>query len=172
MQERKRKPSRTRGKGPASRDSSRGPADSPRSSGRLGAHYARGPAVSLGGGGVQAKVAVGKPGDRYEKEADGAAEKVEKGQKVSEISRLPPGGLGKAQRTPAEGAEEPAQSKEEEPAQETSVQRQEEEPAQEASEDDAVQSKEEEPAQSKEEEPAQETSVQRQEEKPAQESSD
>jgi len=152
----------------------------------LGGFYAAGPAVALGGA-VQRKVTVGKAGDRYESEADAVAERVDRGQAAPEISRLPPGGLGTAQRKTETGEEEPAQEKtveaeetetepaqaksEEEPAQEKS----EEEPAQEKSDASDVSDKsdqsEEEPAQAKaeepEEEPAQEKAAEPEEE-PAQ----
>ncbi|MDA8018113.1 MAG: DUF4157 domain-containing protein [Thermoanaerobaculia bacterium] len=159
----------------------------------LGGFYASGPAVALGGA-VQRKVTVGKAGDRYEREADSVADRVDRGQTAPEISRLPPGGLGAAQRMagdeePAqskcdepEGAAaqtksdetetEPAQGKEEEPAQSKSedepAQSMDEEPAQSKSEDEPAQSKDEEPAQSKsEDEPAQSM-----EEEPAQSKSE
>ena len=138
----KRQPSSRRGSSTA--DDS-GPKPTPRTD-SLGGFYAAGPAVALGGA-VQRKVAVGKAGDRYEREADSVAERVDRGQTAPQISTLPPGGLGTAQRMG--GEDESAQSKDEEP--ETS-------PAQAKSEEpetEPAQSKQEEPAQAKQEEPAQ-----------------
>jgi len=63
---------------------------------RLGGSYAMGPAVGLRSS-VQAKLTVGRPGDRFEREADSVAERVTTGQPAGDVSRIPPGGL-KAQR--------------------------------------------------------------------------
>lgn len=60
-----------------------------------------GPAARLGP--VQTKVAVGTPGDRYEKEADQVADQVVGGREAGQISRIPAGGLS-AQRMADEGA--------------------------------------------------------------------
>ena len=65
---------------------------------RLGAHYAAGPAVALAGAGagagIQTKLTVGRPGDRYEQEADAVADRVVRGRPAGDVSRIPPGGLG------------------------------------------------------------------------------
>ena len=63
---------------------------------RLGGSYAMGPAVGLRSS-VQAKLTVGRPGDRFEREADSVADRVTTGQPAGDVSRIPPGGL-KAQR--------------------------------------------------------------------------
>jgi len=118
----------------------------------LSAFYAAGPVFNLP---VQRKVVIGRVNDPYEREADGAADRVNAGLSVPFISRITPGGLG----APVQRKEE---EKEEEPVQELALQRKEEEekkedPVQEL----ALQRKEEE---EKKEEPVQELALQRKEE--------
>jgi len=72
---------------------------------RLSPFYATGPARPLAapgakkataapaGAAMAKKVAVGQPGDRYEKEADAVADKVTRGAPAAEVSHLPAGGL-------------------------------------------------------------------------------
>src|SRR5262249_41683804 len=54
---------------------------------------------------VQAKLSVGTPGDRYEREADAVADRVTAGQAAPAISTIPPGGLA-AQRAPDDDADD------------------------------------------------------------------
>ena len=138
----------------------RGPAAAPGAgTERLSAFYASGPAVPLAAPGPKKHVAVtqqkpaavGRPGDRWEREADDTADKVTHGQQAPEVSRMPSGALG-AQRQ----ADEPeAQERTEEPE----AQRKEEEPA--AQEATANAREPEEPTAQPKEEPPE---VQRQEE--------
>ena len=64
------------------------------------ARHKEGVVVKLAGP-VQTKVTIGRSGDRYEREADTVADRVNAGQQTPEISRIPPGGL-RAQRQPEE----------------------------------------------------------------------
>ncbi len=79
----------------------------PAASARPGPAHAAGALVKLPG--VQAKLSVGQAGDRYEREADHAADRVTSGQSAGDISRIPAGGLG-AQRQP-DGGDDSAQGK-------------------------------------------------------------
>lgn len=118
---------------------------------------------------IQTKVAIGRPNDPYEREADAVANRVVAGQPVTSISTLPPGGLS----APAQRQEEP----EDEAAQTAPLQRQEEKETGEAAQTALLQRQEEElgdtaltlPLQRQEddgtEETAQTASVQRQEDK-------
>ena len=116
---------------------------------------------------IQTKVAIGRPNDPYEREADAVANRVVAGQPVTSISTLPPGGLN----APAQRQEE----REDEAAQTAPLQRQEEEETAEAAQTAPLQRQEEEtedtaqtvPLQRQEDEETEETaqteSVQRQE---------
>jgi len=59
---------------------------------------------------AQPKLTVGQPDDAYEREADAAASRIETGQTVERISRLPAGGLKQSTRRQPEGDEEKAQT--------------------------------------------------------------
>ena len=125
---------------------------------------------------MQAKLTVGRPDDAYEREADAAASRIESGQTVDRISRLPAGGLERSVHRQPEADEDEAQTaavqrkcaecedeesaqrqveEEEESLQTSPLQRQEEEGEAQAS---PLQRQEE------EEEDAQASSLQRQEE--------
>jgi hypothetical protein len=54
-------------------------------------------------GDVQAKIAVGEPGDRYEREADEVASRVVSGQKLGRISRIAAGGPFFSGKSPGTG---------------------------------------------------------------------
>lgn len=98
---------------------------------KLSPFYATGPARPLAApspkkaaapaaGPMAKKVAVGRPGDRYEKEADAVADKVARGTPAPDVSHLPAGGL-KAQRKEDEAetaTETAAQTKEAEKGEE------------------------------------------------------
>lgn len=58
----------------------------------IGASAVNKKTLSLGSA-VQTKVTVGQAGDRYEREADGVADKVTSGRAAGDISRIPSGGL-------------------------------------------------------------------------------
>lgn len=134
---------------------------------RLSPFYATGPARPLAapgakkataapaGAAMAKKVAVGQPGDRYEKEADAVADKVTRGAPAPEVSHLPAGGL-KTQRKEdeQEAAEESADEKTagEETTEGDTVQKME------AGAGETGEKKEEEPGS----EPAAQTAVQRQ----------
>ena len=61
---------------------------------------------------AQTKVTVGKPGDRYEREADDVADKVNGGQEAPDISRIPAGGLRSQSKEDPESAQETAVQRE------------------------------------------------------------
>ena len=66
-----------------------------------------------GSGGPQAKIAVGQPNDRYEREAEQVAGRVVSGEKVARISRISADGLvGAVNRQPEEKPVQRAQEKE------------------------------------------------------------
>lgn len=99
---------------------------------------------------IQTKVAIGRPNDPYEREADAVADRVVAGQPVTSISSLPPGGLSAPAQRQGDSEDEPAQS--------APVQRQEEEDAVEAAQTVPLQRQEEKP-----EDTAQTMTLQRQE---------
>lgn len=85
--------------------------------------------------GIQRKLAVGKAGDPYEREADAVADRVMSGQPSPPISRIPAAGLGSAtQSKEMEGEEKEAaqtqRMEEEEEAAQTQRMEEEEEAAQ------------------------------------------
>ncbi len=80
----------------------------PASSVQLGAHYAAGPVLGLSLP-VQTKIAIGRPDDRYEHEADADADRVVSGKSAPLISTLTPGGLGSMGQSQAKEEEEEAQ---------------------------------------------------------------
>ena len=74
-----------------------------RPSTRVGSPPSRGPSIATRAAptaalGVQTKLRVGQPGDRYEREADEVAQRVTRGQDAPDISRIPAGGLGTQRR--------------------------------------------------------------------------
>jgi hypothetical protein len=84
----------------------------------LGSFYQAGPALSLGAGmgAVQMKLAVGRPGDPFEREADTAAERISAGESAPAITPLGPGalsGMAPVQTQPVEEEEETAFDEEE-----------------------------------------------------------
>lgn len=105
--------------------SSRTTGHSKTSSGRTGA----GPTAALG---VQPRLRVNVPGDRYEREADTVADAVASGRSAPAVSRLGPGGLpgAPAQRQALDEEESPAQrqatDEEEEPMQRQAMEEEEE----------------------------------------------
>lgn len=76
---------------------------------RLSGQYRGRPAAYLGKP-HQKKVAVGTPGDRYEREADHVSDQVSAGRAAGAISRIPPGGLGAQRKAAGAGEEEAAQA--------------------------------------------------------------
>ncbi len=92
---------------------------------RPGAFHSAGKALPLAAP-VQAKVAVGRTGDPYEREADQVAERVTRGEPAPEISRIPAGGLSPQRKEKEEEPEPPAQRQAEEEEEEEQVQTQEE----------------------------------------------
>jgi hypothetical protein len=100
----------------------------------LGAYYQEGPVLSLNGmangrhngvngygppggngGGVQFKLAIGQPGDFYEREADAAADRVTSGGVVPAITPLRPGALSRMATAQTQAVKE--EQAEEEPVQ-------------------------------------------------------
>ena len=73
--------------------------------GSVSAFYTAGPALTLGAP-VQAKLAIGRANDPYEREADAVATQLEAGQPVHSISAIPPGGLNDVVQRQAEEQEE------------------------------------------------------------------
>lgn len=124
------------------------------------------PAAALG---VQPKLQINTPGDRYEQEADAVASAVTSGTPAPTISTLPPGGLasGAPSSGPSAGVSAQRETADDEPAQMTSEE--EAEPVQMADEEENVQMQalegEEEPAQRMEEE---ESVQMKEQEEPAQ----
>ncbi len=125
------------------------------------------PAAALG---VQPKLQINTPGDRYEQEADAVASAVTGGTPAPAISKLPPGGLASgvpsgASSAPAQreslqretAEEEPAQMQSEDEAEPVQMKENEAEPVQMAEEGESVQMAEEEEAvqMMEEKEPAQ-----------------
>jgi hypothetical protein len=120
--------------------------------------------------GVQPKLQINTPGDRYEQEADAVASAVTGGTPAPAISKLPPGGLASGVPSGASSApaqreslqretteEEPTQMQSEDEAEPVQMKEDEAEPVQMAEEEESVQMAEEEEAvqMMEEEEPAQ-----------------